>query len=248
MNKVKIELRFLLPRVPDSRDQCVERIGDRLRKHAGIDHAHISIENEDQPDRLCIHFNPDAISVSDVRQRARQEGAKLEDRYGHFVTRIESMHARRASAIESRLERVDGVLEAVVTPDGALRVEYDHETRSRDRIATALREWSQQTEQPRDEHDGHELGGIFGPRSELIFAILCGTFLLIGWLLETFAAVSEWLPWVCFVAAYLFGGYYTVIEAIEKIRAGKFEIDFLISSSIVRTTTLLSDCVLRGRR
>ena len=246
MNTVKIELKFLLPGVPDSRDQCVERIGDRLREHAGIDHAHISIENEDQPDRLCIHFNPDAMSVADVRQIARREGAKLEDRYGHYVTRIEAMHARRASAIESRLGRVDGVFEAVVTPDGALRVEYDHETTSEHRIATALREWSQQTEQPRDEHvghapddEGHEAdhdhaghdhahGGIFGPRSELIFAILCGAFLLVGWLIETFAELSQLIPLGCYIAAYLFGGYYTVTEAIEKIRAGKFEIDFLM--------------------
>ncbi|QDV47542.1 putative cadmium-transporting ATPase [Stieleria neptunia] len=230
MNKVKIELSFLLPGVPDARDECVERIRERLREHTGIDDAHISAADESQPDRLCIHFNPDAMSVADVRRIARQEGAKLEERYGHFVTCIEAMHARRASAIESRLGRVDGVLEAVVTPDGALRVEYDREVTSEGRIATALREWSRQTEQPRDDHAGHDHahGGIFGPKSELVFAILCGAFLLIGWLIATFAELSEWIPLGCFVAAYVFGGYYTVTEAIEKIRARKFEIDFLM--------------------
>lgn len=246
MNKVKIELGFLLPGVPDARDECVERIRERLREHTGIDDAHISTADESQPDRLCIHFNPDAMSVADVRRIARQEGAKLEERYGHFVTRIEAMHARRASAIESRLGRIDGVLEAVVSPDGALRVEYDREVTSEGRIATALREWSRQTEQPRDDHAGHDHdeegheddhdhaghghahGGIFGPKSELVFAVLCGAFLLVGWLIETFTELNEWIPLGCFVAAYVFGGYYTVTEAIEKIRAGKFEIDFLM--------------------
>lgn len=33
---------------------------------------------------------------------------------------------------------------------------------------------------------------------------------------------------VAYIAAYFFGGYYTVTEVIEKIRASKFEIDFLM--------------------
>ncbi|EMI20131.1 heavy metal translocating P-type ATPase, partial [Rhodopirellula maiorica SM1] len=51
---------------------------------------------------------------------------------------------------------------------------------------------------------------------------------MVGWLIETFSELNEWVPLGCFVAAYVFGGYYTVTEAIEKIRAGKFEIDFLM--------------------
>ncbi|MBD3675653.1 MAG: heavy metal translocating P-type ATPase [Planctomycetaceae bacterium] len=246
MTKTKIELGFLLPGVPDARDKCVERIGERLREHAGIDNAHLSVADESQPDRLCIHFNPEAISMDDVRQLARREGAKLEDRYGHFIRRIESIHARRASAIESRLARVNGVLEAAVSPDGAVRVEYDRDVTDEQAIETALREWSDPNdivapdhadhkhddEGHEDDHDhaghDHAHGGIFGPRSELIFAILCGSFLLVGWLLETFTEISEWIAVACFVAAYLFGGYYTVTEAIEKILARKFEIDFLM--------------------
>ncbi|TWU39851.1 putative cadmium-transporting ATPase [Novipirellula aureliae] len=246
MSKVKIELSFLLPGVPDARDKCVERIGERLRMHTGIDDAHLSAADESQPDRLCIHFDPDAISMVDVQQIARREGAKLDDRYGHFVRRIESVHARRASAIESRLSRVGGVLEAAVAPDGAVRVEYDRNVTDDQAIETALRKWSKTSElveadhaghkhedeghEDDDDHGGHDHahGGIFGPRSELIFAVLCGVFLLVGWLLETFTPVIDWIPLGCFIAAYIFGGYYTVTEAIEKIRAGKFEIDFLM--------------------
>lgn len=256
MSKVELQLSALLPGVPSVRDKCVERIRDRLLEHTGIGHAHITTEDSAQPDRLCIHFNPDAISVAEVRDIARREGAKLDDRYGHFVTRIEPMHARRASAIESRLGRIDGVLEAVVMPDGSLRVEYDREATSEDRIATALREWSRHTEQPRDEHAGHDHddegheadhdhaghghahGGIFGPRSELIFAVLCGAFLLSGWLLETLTEVAAWIPRACLIAAYIFGGYYTVLEAIEKIRAGNFEIDFLMIVAAVGAASL----------
>lgn len=241
MKKVKIELGVVLPGVPDARDKCVQRISERLREHTGIDDTHISAADESQPDRLCIHFNPNTISMADVQQIVRREGAKLEDRYGHFVRRIESVHARRASAIESSLARVGGVLETAVAADGAVRVEYDRDVTDQQAIEAALQEWSRTSEVVEPDHAGHTHddesheddhdhahGGIFGPRSELIFAVLCGIFLLIGWLLETFTEVAVWVPLVCFFAAYVFGGYYTVTEAIEKIRAGKFEIDFLM--------------------
>lgn len=76
-------------------------------------------------------------------------------------------------------------------------------------------------------HD-HDHGGIFGPQSELIFAVLCGVFLLVGWLTATFTEASGWVSLGCFLTAYFLGGYYTIREAIEKIRSGKFEIDFLM--------------------
>src|SRR5690606_30137734 len=109
----------------------------------------------------------------DVAQRT---GATLEDRYGHLVRRIESMHAGRASAIESRLARVTGVLEAVVAPDGTLRVEYDRQVTNEGRVNAALQEWSQPAGPKADDHIGHEHahGAVWGPRSELIFALICG--------------------------------------------------------------------------
>jgi Cd2+/Zn2+-exporting ATPase len=226
MNKAKIELAILLPGASDdARDQCVQRIRERLRTKVGIDDAQVSEADENQPNQLCIHFDPSAISLAEVREVALRTGAKLDERYGHFVRRIESMHARRASAIESRLARVSGVLEAAVSPDGTVRVEFDRQATDEGKVNAALQEWSPQAEQGPDDH---AYGGIFGPRSELIFAILCGAFLLTGWLLATWTELVGWIPLACFIAAYAFGGYYTVTETVEKIRAGKFEIDFLM--------------------
>lgn len=76
--------------------------------------------------------------------------------------------------------------------------------------------------------DGHEHSGIFGERTELIFACLSGVFLLAGWLVGRSGAGSEWLPTACYVASYFFGGFYTVREAIENLRAKRFEIDTLM--------------------
>ncbi len=77
-------------------------------------------------------------------------------------------------------------------------------------------------------HD-HDHGGIFGPRTELIFALLSGAFLTVGFAIEKLVDnAAEWIPLTCYLAAYLFGGFYTVREAIENIRKRKFEIDTLM--------------------
>ena len=75
---------------------------------------------------------------------------------------------------------------------------------------------------------GHDHGGIFGARTELIFAVLSGVCVGLGWALDSFTDVTEWVPLGLFLGAYLFGGWFTVREAYDSIRAGRFEIDFLM--------------------
>ncbi len=52
--------------------------------------------------------------------------------------------------------------------------------------------------------------------------------LLIGWLGPKISALPENVGFGFLVAAYFFGGYFTLKEAIEKLAHGKFEIDFLM--------------------
>jgi len=79
-----------------------------------------------------------------------------------------------------------------------------------------------------DVEHNHSDGGIFGEKSELIFAILAGVFVLAGWLISKASIGPEWLPKACFVAAYVFGGYFTTKEAFENILVRRFEIDTLM--------------------
>ena len=76
-------------------------------------------------------------------------------------------------------------------------------------------------------HD-HDHSGIFGEKAELYFAILSGVFFFLGLILATLFKVPAWAPLVSYMAAYFFGGYFTLLEAIGKIRKGEFEIDFLM--------------------
>ena len=79
------------------------------------------------------------------------------------------------------------------------------------------------------EHAGHDhaSGGPFGEKTELIFAILAGVFLAIGWVLQWREIGPDWLPTVLYIAAYLFGGWFTALEAFENLHARRFAIDTL---------------------
>ena len=82
--------------------------------------------------------------------------------------------------------------------------------------------------------DGHNhahvgiLNRILGGRAEVIFAALCGVTLLLGWLGPKYGILSEQSGFGLLLAAYFFGGYFTLREAIEKIAKGQFQIDFLM--------------------
>jgi len=77
------------------------------------------------------------------------------------------------------------------------------------------------------EEHSHSHGGVFGKNIELMFAIICGVLLGIGFGLS-FVAVPQWISLACYIGAYFFGGFYTAKEAVETVAKGGFEIDFLM--------------------
>jgi Cd2+/Zn2+-exporting ATPase len=69
---------------------------------------------------------------------------------------------------------------------------------------------------------------FIGNKSELIFAILCGSFLLIGFLIFRLTDLNEWFSLSGYIIAYFFGGFFITIEATKKILKLGFDIDFLM--------------------
>ena len=59
-------------------------------------------------------------------------------------------------------------------------------------------------------------------RWELVFALISGVLLAVGWFASVLTNVSVWLPLSFYVAAYFFGGLYTAREAINSIRVARF--------------------------
>ena len=63
---------------------------------------------------------------------------------------------------------------------------------------------------------------------ELLFAILSGLFWGLGILVFFIKPESNTFMTLLFIVGILFGGYYTVIEALKAVFKGKFQIDFLM--------------------
>jgi Cd2+/Zn2+-exporting ATPase len=80
--------------------------------------------------------------------------------------------------------------------------------------------------------------GIFGEKTEMIFAILCGAFLLIGFGLTFINSINTYVSVSLYLLAYFFGGFYATQEAFEGVSKGRFDIDFLMIVAAVGAAIL----------
>ena len=234
VEKTRIEIALLLPNLPDRRDACVGRLGDLLMAKEGVDATHLIEPDALPPERICIHFDPDQLSLGEVRDLAHRAGAELAERFGHLLLNSPPMHVRRARTFGDRLEQIDGVLEAVVSPEGAVRIEFDRTEISEDQIRAAARKLGVR---PAEKLPSAILAFV-AENTELIFAVLCGGCLLAGWLLATFGEASPWISWTLYAAAYAFGGFYIARETVEKLLARRFEIDLLMLAAAIGAAAL----------
>ena len=241
-DRARLDLPVVLPHVPDATDACVDRLTDSLRGQPGVSKAHVVPATNGAPDRLCVHYDPDTIALPRIRRRARSLGADLTDRYGHLVWSVEGIsRPRRARTIARRLRQINGVVEAEASAAEQVRVEYDRSSTSAEEIRDALRSMNVRPQGDRleaqglaaeagrgDREEEHDHGGIFGEKTELIVAVAAGVCVALGFGLSVVGGAPGWVPWGLYVGAYALGGYYTVREAVETLRAGEFEVDFLM--------------------
>ncbi|MGB3546240.1 MAG: heavy metal translocating P-type ATPase [Saprospiraceae bacterium] len=248
MSKLQLDLPVLLPEIPDERDLCVTRLLSALNAEAGIEKAHIK---EGAPAEVCIHYDPDQLSLEKVKAIARRAGAEITDRYRHLLLDVTGIrHQRHARQLGEQIRKTPGILEAVVSGAGVARIEYDSTLTDENTVRAAIADTDLQMRGTvkRDEHAGHDHGpgehgkekhsagdghnhdhgGICGEKRELYFAIGSGVFWLVGLILRFLGNIPELVSTVLFIIAILLGGYFILIEAIQTIRQGKFEIDFLM--------------------
>ena len=187
----------------------------------------------------------------------------MTDQYGHLSWTVRGiLHPRRARTIARRLRQIDGVVEAEASAAEQTRVEYDRSATSKDEIREVLQsmnvrlqdggldardlaetpstdEDAPEEDEERDhkEHDPDH-GGIFGEKTELIFAILAGVCVAVGFGLSFVGPVPDPVSLGLYVGGYVFGGYYTVRETIDTLRAGGFEVDFLMLVAAIGAAVL----------
>jgi Cd2+/Zn2+-exporting ATPase len=253
--KLRVDLQLVLPGVPDEADACVGRLIEELRSREGVEAIHVREKETQAGPELCVHYDPNVVSLARIREIVESAGATIGGRYGHARWNVVGIaHARRARTVADRLKAMPGVLEADASASGTVHVEYDRQGVSEQDILVSLAklkvtpksaEFVAKTEDTPHDHvhregDGHAHeegdtghdhahGGWLGPNTELIFALLCGAMLGIGFGVEKLMPdLPGWLPTAFYIAAYFFGGFYTLREAIDNLRLKRFEIDTLM--------------------
>ena len=104
---LELELPVLLPEVEDERDQCVQRLLDRVSRHRGIQKAHVDRKNSLA--YFCLHYDPNLVSLNQVQNWVEQAGASITEQYRHETLNITDMDCGDcAGSIEHILRRVDG--------------------------------------------------------------------------------------------------------------------------------------------
>tara|TARA_R110001592_G_scaffold162584_2_gene395985 strand:+ start:117308 stop:119800 length:2493 start_codon:yes stop_codon:yes gene_type:complete len=256
MKKLQIKIPLLLPEVPDEKDQCVQKLIQQLQDQEGLEKVHVADEKDNGVPQLCFHYDPELISIDRIQSLAEQTGAEITQKFGHKLIEVEGIrHTRHARQIERNLQGIDGILEASVSASGMVRVEFDTTKIDEAEIFKALRKEGldipdtqvsaerfleevnkpeqQETEEKDHEHkEGeeheHSHGGIFGKNTELIFSIICGALLGIGFGLSFVEIIPAWVSLSLYIGAYFFGGFFTAKEAVQTVAKGGFEIDFLM--------------------
>ena len=95
--KVRIELRIVLPDLPDERDACVARLESRLGRERGLSRGHV-VSEKSEPAHLCLHYDPDVLSLAEVERLARAAGAEIHDQYGHALLMIRAVGSEDTAA------------------------------------------------------------------------------------------------------------------------------------------------------
>ena len=226
-----LEIPLLLPGVEDGRDQCVERLQESLLPVAGIRLAHV--ERADGAAVLCLHYDPDLLSLDRVERLAREAGAAIAERYRHESLHVIGMDcADCAVSLEHILRRAPGMINTAVSYAAEkIRVEYDAEAISHEDVLRRIRGLGYDVVQKRRE-------AWWDLHADLILSLLAGTLLTVGFVGETYLGLPHAAAVAAYALAYLSAGYDIARHAVVAALNLRFDVDVLMILAAIGAAAL----------
>lgn len=219
MKNVRIELPILLPEIPDSRDACVRRLQELLNQRRGITRTHV-VEDGGTA-LLCLHYNPDVITLGTVEQLAQAAGAEVRERYGHRVWPLRAVAAEDTGRrIEATLLAIEGVLAASANLAAqVVRVEFERARFRPENIDEALRSGGFAAVPEQDARRSW-----YARNRELVWSLVAGALLSVGFALSR-AGVDSFVVVPIYLGSYAFGAFDLFRHALGSLRKGRFAFD-----------------------
>jgi Cd2+/Zn2+-exporting ATPase len=191
------------------------RVADDLRAQAGVIQAEIGPSGHG-----FVEYDREKTDEGKLRDAVKAAGATMSPQKAQPSPEATAPHRRRTSYHDHAEHGPGGHGQSPADGDTSdAKVETGHEGH----------------DHGPGRHD-HAHSGIFGERTELIFAVLSGVALLAGWLIGM--RLPGLVPLGFYIAAYGFGGFFTLKEAFENLRKRRFEIDTLMLVAAIGAATL----------
>ncbi len=230
-NTIKLEIPILLPGVDNDQDACLTRLETCLQNHKGILRAHL--EREKCPVDLCLHYDPNQLSLSEVKRIAERAGAQIVNRFHHDSIAIEGMDCSDCVIVlEHSLSRMDGILSVNVNYAAEkMWVEFDSQKIRRSAIEKRVRSLGYDVPL-------NDVQANLQENRELLFSLISGVLVLSGWLGGQFLSFTQPLSIGLYLAAYIFGGWDISQHAWHAIRERHFDTDLLMVMAAVGAVIL----------
>lgn len=130
-NTIQLEISAL---VEENCEHCLEELQRVLSARGGIEKVHLEGE------KVCLHFDPNLVSVTAVERMAKDLGGELQGRFQHERFRLLWHHSGDlAQSLERQLKDVKGVFHANVNSAASvLSVAYDTDFLSGEKLISIL--------------------------------------------------------------------------------------------------------------
>ena len=256
----RLDLPLLLPEMPDVRDACVARLIRLLERRDGVRSAHVVLPGDSSDaepplheatedgapspassePQLCLHYDPDRLTLGQVTALARAAGADVTGRYAHVVIPFHRVGTEdEGPRLEDHLRALPGVVSAAVNVAGQVaRVEYDRrrvdqaaiEAHLRTAGATPVAGIAAAGAAPEAGAALPAPPSWYARNRELAWSLSAGATLAAGWLVGRFTGAAPAVPIGFYLAAYVFGARDNVGHFLADLRRGRFEfnIDLLM--------------------
>ncbi len=157
--KVQLDLPLLLTDI-DADDECINKLTFWLAHRDGIEELHFV--REDGATLLCIHYDPNLITLSHVERLAKEVGVAINKRYRHERFPFASLPAADAAmSLQEVLAQLPGMLHVHVNYAAGLTfVAYDSMVLQRPSIIETAHRMGATLlvpeEKAEEAHEGHE--------------------------------------------------------------------------------------------
>ncbi len=89
MTTTLLDLTRLLPGHPPETDVCLAELQQQLAQTNGVEKAHLKEAGRTE---LCVHYDPELLSLSELERAAAKVGAEVQARYKHETIQLAGLH------------------------------------------------------------------------------------------------------------------------------------------------------------